>query len=71
MLDRIHSRIADGEIPAILAEVERAEQALESAYEKVLEEIPEHDFKEILRHQHSRVKSVHNRIRDLRDSYRT
>ncbi len=67
----IHHRIADGEAHAILADVERPEDFIESAYEEVLQDLPESDFKEILRHQHARVKSVHNRIRDLRDSYQT
>ena len=65
----IRHRITEGNAHAILSEVERGEDAVRSAYEDVLQDMPDGDFKEILRHQQARVKRVHNRIRDLRDSY--
>jgi uncharacterized protein (TIGR02284 family) len=65
----LRSNLSDWNPPAILAEVERGEDHIMQAYEDVLKEIPGNALSAVIQQQYARVKSAHDRIRDLRDSY--
>lgn len=66
----IRGSLSDDDSYAILSEVERGEDYIKQAYEEVLKEIPGNALNDVVQQQYSRVKSAHDRIRDLRDSYK-
>jgi uncharacterized protein (TIGR02284 family) len=55
---------------AVLAEAERGEDQIKRAYEKALREEPGSAMNDVLTQQYAQVKSAHDRVRDLRDSYK-
>lgn len=55
---------------AILAEAERGEDYIKAAYEDVLKSIPGNALNDVVQQQYARVKAAHDRIRELRDSYK-
>jgi uncharacterized protein (TIGR02284 family) len=65
----IRSNLSGHDAHAILAEAERGEDYIKEAYEDVLTDIPGSALNDVLQHQYARVKSAHDRIRDLRNSY--
>lgn len=67
----IRSTLSGDDAYAILSEAERGEDYIKEAYEDVLTDIPGSALNDVLQHQYARVKSAHDRIRDLRDSYQT
>lgn len=66
----IRTKLNDGEPYHILAEAERGEDYIKEAYEDTLKEIPGSALNDVLQRQYARVKAAHDRIRDLRDSYK-
>ncbi len=53
---------------AVLAEAERGEDAIKGQYEKALKETAGSAVTDVLNHQYAAVKSMHDRVRDLRDA---
>ncbi len=66
----LRSNLSEGDPSTILVEAERGEDYIKKAYEEVLKEIPGSALNDVLQQQYARVKSAHDRIRDLRDSYK-
>jgi uncharacterized protein (TIGR02284 family) len=66
---KFRDNLTDWNPPAVLSEVERGEDQIKQAYEEVLQDMPGSALNDVIQHQYSRVKSAHDRIRDLRDSY--
>ena len=65
----LRGSLSGGDSHAILAEAERGEDYIKEAYEDVLKECPGSALNDVIQHQYARVKSAHDRIRDLRDNY--
>lgn len=53
---------------AVLAEAERGEDVIKHAYENALKETAGSAVNDVLSRQYTAVKSMHDRIRDLRDA---
>ncbi|MFI4877047.1 MAG: PA2169 family four-helix-bundle protein [Blastopirellula sp. JB062] len=66
----IRGMISGGDAYAILAEAERGEDKIKSAYEDVLKETAGSAMNDILQKQYAQVKAGHDRVRDLRDAYK-
>ncbi len=66
----IRSKLSGGDPYAILAEAERGEDHIKEAYEDVLKETAGSAMNSVLQAQYARVKSGHDRVRDLRDAYK-
>lgn len=66
----VRSKLSGGDAYAVLAEAERGEDCIKEGYEEVLKEIPGNALNDVIQQQYARVKSAHDRIRDLRDSYK-
>lgn len=62
--------LSGGDSYAILAEAERGEDEIKKAYEKVLQETAGSAMNDVLMEQYTKVKSAHDRVRDLRDEYK-
>jgi uncharacterized protein (TIGR02284 family) len=54
---------------AVLAEAERGEDVIKTAYETALKECTGSAVTSILNHQYALVKSMHDKIRELRDQH--
>lgn len=55
---------------AVLAEAERGEDQIKAAYEKSLKAEAGSAMNDVLTQQYAQVKAAHDRVRDLRDSYK-
>ena len=66
----IRSKINGGDPYVILIEAERGEDHIKAAYEDVLKETAGSAMNDLLTEQYRGVKAGHDRIRDLRDSYK-
>lgn len=67
----IRGMISGGDAYAILAEAERGEDHIKTAYEDVLTQTAGSAMNDVLQEQYMKVKSGHDCIRDLRDQYKT
>lgn len=56
---------------AILEEAERGEDQIKSAYENAIRETSGSAVNDVLLRQYAKVKTAHDRVRDLRDQYQT
>ncbi len=56
---------------AIMAEAERGEDHIKAAYEDALKEEPGTAMNDILLRQYEEVKSIHDNVRDIRDSLKS
>jgi uncharacterized protein (TIGR02284 family) len=66
----IKSALGGGE-KAILSEAERGEDAAVQSFEKALKEPLPADVQNVVRRQYQQVKAAHDRVRDLRDSWKS
>ncbi|QDS90754.1 hypothetical protein EC9_49700 [Rosistilla ulvae] len=66
----VRSKINGGDPYVILIEAERGEDHIKHAYEDVLKETAGSAMNDVLTAQYAIVKSGHDKIRDLRDSYK-
>lgn len=66
----VRSKINGGDPYVILIEAERGEDHIKSAYEDVLKETAGSAMNDVLTAQYAIVKAGHDKIRDLRDSYK-
>jgi len=66
----IRGKLNGGDPQVILEEAERGEDAIKAAYEQVLEDVSETPLNDVLVEQYARVKAGHDKVRDLRDSYK-
>ena len=60
--------VTSGDDHAILAECERGEDSAVSEYKKAMEAEISSPLRETISRQYERVKSAHDRVRDLRDA---
>lgn len=67
----IRSKLSGGDPHVILSEAERGEDHIKAAYEEVLKETAGSAMNDLLTDQYRAVKAGHDRVRDLRDSYKT
>lgn len=63
----LRAKLSDGDTHVILAEAERGEDSIKSAYEDALKETAGSAVNDVLTRQYANVKAGHDRIRDLRD----
>ena len=66
----IRAATTNGETGVILAECERGEDAAMEAYERALHNTLPQKIYQVVKNQYDLVVRAHNRIRDLRDTYR-
>lgn len=66
----VRTALTGSDTYAILAEAERGEDYIKEAYEEALKENPGSALNNVIQQQYARVKSAHDRIRDLRDHYK-
>lgn len=66
----VRGKLSGGDPYTILAEAERGEDYIKDAYEDFLKNNPGTALNDVVQQQYSRVKSAHDRIRDLRDHYK-
>ncbi|WP_417734583.1 PA2169 family four-helix-bundle protein [Rosistilla oblonga] len=66
----VRSKINGGDPYVILIEAERGEDHIKHAYEDVLKETAGSAMNDVLTAQYAVVKAGHDKIRDLRDSYK-
>ncbi len=59
-----------GDAYPILIEAERGEDSIKECYEEVIVETTGNPVNDVLHRQYAAVKAAHDRIRDLRDSYK-
>lgn len=59
-----------GGTAAVLSEAERGEDIIKDAYERALKKCAGSAVTDLLNHQYAEVKAAHDKIRDLRDSYK-
>ncbi len=67
----IRSKINSGDPYVILIEAERGEDHIKAAYEDVLKETAGSAVNDLLTDQYAIVKAGHDKVRDLRDSYKS
>ncbi len=60
--------VRDGDEHAILAEAERGEDAIKRLYEETLPPIAGNPLNRVLQDQYARIKTGHDKIRDMRDA---
>ncbi len=65
------SKFNGGDPYVVLVEAERGEDSIKSAYEGVLKETTGSAMNDVLQEQFATVKAGHDRIRDLRELYKT
>ncbi|WP_442482482.1 PA2169 family four-helix-bundle protein [Aeoliella sp. SH292] len=65
---KFRAAISDGDAYTVLAEAERGEDVIKEKYEDVLKDVAGSAVTEVIQHQYSHVKGVHDRVRDLRDA---
>jgi uncharacterized protein (TIGR02284 family) len=66
----VRSKLNGGDAYVILVEAERGEDHIKNAYEDALLDTAGSAMNDVLMEQYARVKAGHDRIRDLRDSYK-
>lgn len=66
----IRGKLNGGDPHVILIEAERGEDHIKEAYEEVLKETTGSAMNDVLVAQYAKVKAGHDKIRDLRDSYK-
>lgn len=66
----IRGKLNGGDPYVILIEAERGEDHIKEAYEEVLTETAGSAMNDVLSQQYTKVKAGHDKIRDLRDSYK-
>lgn len=64
----VRNKLNGGSPYVILAEAERGEDTIKHAYEDVLKETAGSAVNDVLTRQYAKVKSAHDRVRDLRDA---
>ncbi len=67
----IRGKLNSGDPYVILIEAERGEDHIKEAYEDVLKETAGSAMNDVLTKQYAKVKAGHDKIRDLRDAYKT
>lgn len=67
----VRAKLASGDTYVVLAEAEKGEDYIKQAYEEVLKETAGSAMNDVLTEQYACVKLGHDRIRDLRDSYKS
>ena len=67
----VRGKLNGGDPYAILCEAERGEDYIKAAYEDVLKETAGSAMNSTLQHQYAKVKAGHDRVRDLRDSFKS
>ncbi|MGB7347221.1 MAG: PA2169 family four-helix-bundle protein [Pirellulaceae bacterium] len=67
----IRSKINGGDPYVILIEAERGEDHIKEAYEDVLKETAGSAMNDVLTAQYAKVKAGHDKVRDLRDAYKS
>lgn len=68
---KTRSLFSGGDTYAIMAEVERGEVQIKDAYKDALKEEPGSAMNDILLRQFEEVKSIHDNVRDIRDSLKS
>ncbi len=66
----IRAKLNGGDPYVILIEAERGEDHIKSAYEEALKETAGSAMNDVLTNQYTIVKAGHDRVRELRDSYK-
>lgn len=66
----LRGAVSPGADHAVLAEAERGEHAIKQCYERVIRETAGSPLNAALLAQHASVKTVHDRVRDLRDAHK-
>ncbi|TWU22320.1 hypothetical protein Pla52o_33760 [Novipirellula galeiformis] len=66
----VRSKLNGGDPYVILIEAERGEDHIKAAYEDVLKETAGSAMNDVLISQYAVVKAGHDKVRDLRDSYK-
>jgi uncharacterized protein (TIGR02284 family) len=66
----LKSALGGGEA-AILSEAERGEDYIKDKYEEVLKQTAGSAVNDVLQHQYAAVKMAHDRVRDMRDAYKS
>ena len=64
----LKSAVGADSLHSILAEAERGEDEIKETYEQVIKDTTGSPVNDVLHDQYARVKSGHDRIRDLRDA---
>jgi uncharacterized protein (TIGR02284 family) len=67
---KVRSTISGGSTFAVLCEAEKGEDHIKAAYEEVLKDTAGSALNDVLTQQYAKVKAGHDRVRDLRDSYK-
>jgi uncharacterized protein (TIGR02284 family) len=67
---KVRDALSSDDTYAVLAEAERGEDQIKSAYEKALKETAGSAMNDVLTQHYTQVKSAHDRIRDLRDAHK-
>lgn len=65
---KFREAISSNDTHAVIAEAERGEDYIKEMYEEVLKDTPGSAVNDVLQRQYAQVKTVHDRVRDLRDS---
>ena len=66
----IRAKVNGGDPTSVLIEAEKGEDYIKKAYEDTLKETAGSAVNDVLTQQYATVKAGHDRIRDLRDSYK-
>lgn len=67
----VRGKLNSGDPRVILEEAERGEDAIKEAYENVLEEVSGTALNDVLVRQYASVKTGHDKVRDLRDTFKS
>ena len=67
----VRGKLSGGDAYAILCEAERGEDYIKAAYESVLKSTAGSAMNSTLQHQYAKIKTGHDRVRDLRDSFKS
>ena len=68
---KVRAAVNAGDPYPILCEAEKGEDYIKAAYEDVLKETAGSAVNDVLTRQYAIVKAGHDRVRDLRDSFKT
>lgn len=64
----LRSKVSGDELKLVLEEAERGEDRIKQVYEATLQELAGNPVSDVLHRQFARVKRVHDRVRDARDT---
>jgi uncharacterized protein (TIGR02284 family) len=67
----LKSALTGGDEHAILAECERGEDSAVEQFQKAVEDDLPPALQEVVSRQYGEIKAAHDRIRDLRDAFKT